>query len=285
MKVQAHVSQQKKDVVGELAKLLIEYPVVGIVDVEGLPAPQFQKMRAKLKDSVTIKMSKKRLISIALDQAKDKKSGLEALKEKLRGMPALIFTKENPFKLFKVLEKNKSSAPAKAGQRAPKDIVVPAGPTPFAPGPIIGQLGQFNIKAGIEAGKIVIKENAIPVRENEEIGEELAGILTRLGIEPMEIGLNITGVYENGSIYDGKILAVDEQEYIDNMSNCARWAMNLSVFAGYTTKDNIEVMLSKAHTESRNLAVSETIFASDVVDLLLAKANMEMLAVKAKAGV
>ncbi|MBI2112759.1 50S ribosomal protein L10, partial [Candidatus Woesearchaeota archaeon] len=37
-----------------------------------------------------------------------------------------------------MLEKNKSNAPAKPGQVAPKDITVKAGATSFAPGPIIG---------------------------------------------------------------------------------------------------------------------------------------------------
>jgi len=65
-------------------------------------------------------------------------------------MPALLFTKENPFKLYNKLQKSKSSAPAKAGQTAPSEIVVPKGPTPFAPGPIIGELGALGIKTAVE---------------------------------------------------------------------------------------------------------------------------------------
>jgi large subunit ribosomal protein L10 len=42
--------------------------------------------------------------------------------------------------LYKILQKSKSSAPAKAGQTAPNDIYVKAGKTSFAPGPIIGEL-------------------------------------------------------------------------------------------------------------------------------------------------
>jgi len=69
----AHVSEQKKNDVKEIISLMEEYPVVGIVDVEGLPAPQFQKMRANLKDSVVIKMTKKRLI-LKSQQIKTRKS-------------------------------------------------------------------------------------------------------------------------------------------------------------------------------------------------------------------
>ena len=44
------------------------------------------------------------------------------------------------------LEKSKSNAPAKPGQTAPSDLVLPAGETPFTPGPMIGELGQLGIK-------------------------------------------------------------------------------------------------------------------------------------------
>ena len=47
-------------------------------------------------------------------------------------------------------------APAKEGQLAPFDIVVPKGPTPFGPGPIIGELQKIGLPAAIEAGKIGI---------------------------------------------------------------------------------------------------------------------------------
>ena len=47
--------------------------------------------------------------------------------------------------------------------------MIPAGPTPFAPGPIIGELGMLKIKAGIEAGKVVIKEDAHVAKKGDVI--------------------------------------------------------------------------------------------------------------------
>ena len=197
-KEQAHVAPYKKEIVSNLINLINEFPIIGIVNMENLPAPQLQKMRAQLRGSFFITMTKKRLIRLAFEQIKPNKKGIEKLEEYLGGEPALIFTKENPFKLSRTLQRSKSPAPAKAGQTAPKEIEVKAGGTSFAPGPIIGELGSVGIKAGIEGGKVTIKADAVVARKGDVINDKLAGILLRLGIEPMEIGLDLTAVYENG---------------------------------------------------------------------------------------
>jgi len=155
-------------------------------------------MREKLRGKVDIFMTKKRLMKIAFDQAKKDKNGIENLGDYFKGMPALVFTRDNPFTLFKILKENKSNAPAKGGQTAPHDIEVKAGGTSFAPGPIIGELGAFGIKTGVEGGKIAIKADKVVCKEGEVISSALAGILTRLGVNPMEVGLDLVGIYENG---------------------------------------------------------------------------------------
>lgn len=273
-----HVSQAKKDVVASLLKDIEQFKIVGAVNLEGFPSLALQKMRTSLrKDGVKIVMTKRRLIKVALEQSKRK--GMSDLVPFLKGMPALIFAKDNPFKLFKTLERSKSPAPAKAGQIAPKDILVPAGPTAFAPGPIIGELGSVGIKAGINAGKVEIKMDATVLKEGQPFTDKLAGILTRLAIFPMEIGLNLTGAFEDGLVYDKKVLAVDEKAFIENITLAATWALNLSVEASITNKDNIEILIGKAATETRNLALDATIYADEVMDLVISNAHAHMLGV------
>ena len=277
----AHVSQKKKDIVKEFQTLAKKYPIVGAVNMEGLPTPQLQAMRANLRNTdVVLKMTKKRILKIALETSEIK--GMEKLVKHLRGQPALIFTKENPFKLFKTLEKSKSPAPAKAGQIAPKDIVVPAGPTGFAPGPIIGELGQIGIKAGIDAGKVAIKQDAVVVKEGQVVKANVAAILQRLKIEPMEIGLDLVAVYEDGEIFTKDLLRVDEKQYIENIHQAHTWAFNLSVEAGIYNKDTIEFMVGKAFNDSKAIAIEQAILAKEVVDEILSKAERQMLSVKSQ---
>lgn len=280
----AHVSREKKEAVSKLVKLLKEYPIVGAVNMENMPAAQLQAMRSQLRDTVVLFMTKRRLIKIAIEQTKKDKPGIEQLIPSLKGMPALLFTKENPFAIYKTIQKSKSSAPAKAGQTAPNDIKVSAGPTPFAPGPIIGELGSCKIKAGIDAGKVIIKEDAIVVREGEIINEKIASILGRLGIQPMEIGLNVTAVYESGFIYTKDILGVDEAQYLSNISTAAHWAFNLAVEAGFLTKETTTFMVQKAFTQAKALAIEQGILSKETVGDVLAKAERGMLSVKAEAS-
>ncbi len=275
----AHVSEQKKKIAAEFKKLAQTYPIVIAVDMEGLPTPQLQTMRAQLRSkNIVLKMTKKRVLKVALESAG--KKNLEKLVPYLIGHPALIFTKDNPFVLFKNLEKNKSSAPAKGGQIAPKDIVVPAGPTGFAPGPIIGELGQIGIKAGIDAGKVVIKADSVVVKEGQVIKANVAAILTRLKIEPMEIGLNIVAAYEDGEIYTKQLLRIDEKEYIQNIAQAHTWSFNLAIEAGIYNKATIEYMVVKAHRNTRAVAIEANILAAEVVGDVLAKAERQMNALK-----
>jgi len=270
-----HVSEYKKKTVDSFVKLIKEYPIIGAVNMENLPAPQLQVMRGQLRDTVVMRMTKRRLIKIAIEKAKAEKKGIEEIEKYLKGMPALLFSKENPFKLYKTLKKRKSSAPAKAGQTAPKDILVPAGPTNFAPGPVIGELGAMGIKTSVEGGKIAIKEDAIVVKEGEEIKANVAGMLTRLGIEPMEIGLDLVAVYEDGTIYTKDILDVDEEQLLAQLQDAHRWSFNLAVEAGYFTKDTIDLLVPKAFNEAKALALEANIMCDAIAEELLAKAEAQ----------
>jgi large subunit ribosomal protein L10 len=207
-------AKAKKDAVKEFAKLIEQYPIIGIVDMQGLPTPQLQVIRTKLRASVLLKMTKTSLLKLAIKESK--KPGIAELEKHLKGMPAILFTKENPFKLFKVIKQNKSRAPAKAGQTANADIVIPAGPTGFAPGPVIGELGALKIKTMVEGGKISIKEPALVAKEGDVITAPLASMLVRLNILPMEVGLNMVAVYDDGMIYTKQVLDVDEEQIMSS---------------------------------------------------------------------
>ena len=279
------IAQHKKDKVAALTQLLLSSPVIAAVDMENLPAPQLSQIRAQLRGKVEIFMTKRRLMKIAIASAKEKKKGVEKLVSYLRGMPALLFTKENPFSLYKTLKKNKSKAPAKAGQTAPFDVVVPKGPTGFAPGPIIGELATASIKAGVEGGKVVIKEDSIAVKEGQKITQKTAELLSRLQIYPMEVGLNITAVLEGDSLYPSKVLDIDEVKFKADLTKAARWGFNLAFEAAYSVKENIRLLIGKAFTDAKALGVSQNILDEGIIDELLGKAERSALALKQEGNI
>ncbi len=279
----AHIAPYKLEVVSKLAKLMVEYPIIGAVNMENLPASQLQTMRGKLRNDVEIVMTKRRLIKIAIKEAAKKRPGIEKIEQYLYGMPALLFTKGNPFALSKTLRQNKSPAPAKGGQIAPHDIIIPAGPTPFAPGPVIGEFGAIGIKAGVEGGKVAVKADTIVARAGEKIKPKVAEILTRLGIMPMEVGLDLVAVFENGIIYAKDILSIDDKEYIGRLHNAGRWSFNLAMFIAYPTKMTTAHLIGKAANEARALGRARRIFAKEIMPDLIAEAYRGMLGVKEQA--
>jgi large subunit ribosomal protein L10 len=271
------INARNKFFLDKLRKLSKENSIIGVVDVTGLPAPQFQRIRAALNKTAKVLIVKKNLIELVLNELEKERPGISALFDKVKesGIVGLVFTNDNPFSIYKFIQKNKSSAPAKEGQVAPNDIVVPAGPTSFAPGPIIGELGALKIKAGINAGKVEIKEDTVVAKEGDVISGPLASILSRLGIEPMEVGLNVKAVYESGIIYDKKVLDVDEEAILNDLKSEANRSFKLSVEIGYICKDNIEYMISKAARDSLGLAIGIDYISKDTIDKLLSKANAQ----------
>ncbi|MAG07849.1 50S ribosomal protein L10 [Candidatus Woesearchaeota archaeon] len=281
----AHVAEYKKKIVKNCVDKITEYPIIGAVNLEGLPAQQLQKIREQIRDIIVIIMSRKRLMKIAIEQSKGTKKNIDALLKHFEGMPAMVFTKENPFKLFKILSKNKSSAPAKAGQTAPKDIIIQPGATPFAPGPVISELSSVGLKVGVENGKVAVKEECTLVKSGEVISEEMANVLTKLGEKPMEVGLNLTAVYENGTIFLRDVLDIDEEKFMSNLNEACGSALNLAIEIGYPTKDTIELLVGKAALAAKAIAKECNILTSETVGDSLESAERETLGLKDKAGI
>ena len=277
------VSDKKQKIVQGLAKDIKEYPIVGVLNLENLPAQQLQKMRSTLaKSDVKIIMTRKKLIRKALE--KSAHSNVLDLSEKLVGMPALLFAKSNPFSLYKILQKNKSEAPAKAGQTAPKEIIVRAGQTNFAPGPIISELASVGIKTKVEGGKLAIISDTVVAKEGDKISSKLAETLKRLDIKPMEIGLNLVAVWEDGTIFLAKQLDVNEVEYFTKFAQAAQWAVSLSMEAAYPTSETVELILKKAFDDAKAVSLESNFITELTAGDILAKAERQASSVKERVG-
>ena len=273
-----HVADWKKEKVAELEELTNNNEIIGIVNLADIPAPQLQTMRRTLGDKAILKMSRKNFIKIALANSN---KDVEGLADYLEGQPAMVFTEMNPFKLFKILEDSKTEAPAKAGAIAPADIVVPAGDTSFPPGPILGELQQAGIPAKIDKGSIVVQEDATVVKEGEPVPKNVADILTKLEIYPMEVGMDLLAVCEGDTIYPAEVLEIDEEETLQTIATAYQNAINLSVNAGIVNSESAPILIQKASRDAMNLAINANILTSETADKILSKAHAQMLAVAA----
>ncbi len=272
----------KKNEVERLTKLLKNSPIVGVVDIEGIPSLQMQKMREKLRGSVNLNVSRNTLIEKALGNISEDRDKIYEIVDYLSGQTALVTTDQNPFKLFKKMEATKTKAPARGGETAPKDIIVEKGDTPFKPGPIVGDLQKSGIPASIKGGKVVINKTKVVVKEGEEIPKDLATMLTRLEIQPITVGLDLKVTYEDGTLYEKDVLDIDSSEFEEQIKQGALSALNLSVNAGYPTNKNITSLIMKAHNDAFSLALNSDIINDDTIKLKLSKAQMDMLSLAAK---
>jgi len=270
------VQEWKKKEVEYLKSLIKDYNVIGIVDIFKLPALPFQRMRKELRNSVKIKVSKKSLIKKAIEQLKNEKEGLEKLEEYLDKArePAILVTNDNPFKLFKILEKNKSPAPAEPGVIAPKDIIIPAGPTDFPPMQI-PMFKKAGIKTKVTGGKIEVVEDTVVTKAGEVIKPEVAELLNKLGIEPLEIGLDLIAAYEKGIVYDKSILAVDEQEYINNLQSEYLKVINFATEIAYLTEETIEPLFRKLVLGAKELAKEIGYISEETIKDFITQAVIE----------
>jgi large subunit ribosomal protein L10 len=274
------VSEKKTRILKEVKKQMKEYPVIGILNMHKLPGRQLHEIRHKLIGKAVIRMVKKRLIKLAIKDAK--LPGIEKLDEFVEGEAALLLSSENPFKLAQVISASKSKAPAKAGDKAPYDLMVPGGPTSLMAGPVIGELQRVKIPAAVEDGKIAIKKDTVVAKAGDTITADLAGILAKLGIEPMEIGLDLVAVWEQGYLYPKDLLFIPADKYIDDLKRAAGQAFNMTLNVGYLTPYNVELLLAKGHNEAKSLATEMGFLTKDTLRPLLAKADAQANILKSK---
>ncbi len=279
----AHVAPYKAEAVKSLVREFEGSQVIGIVNIHGIPAPQFQAMRRKLHGRVRLTVSKNNLLRIALKEAASKREGLEALTEAIEGQTAVVTASINPFRLFREMEATKTKAPARGGERAPEDLWVWEGDTPFKPGPIVGELQKAGVPAAIERGKVVIKKDKLLVKAGDRIPRDVAQVLTRLEIFPLTVGLDLRGAYEAGTVFRRDVLAIDDAKVLADLGLAGSQALNLAVFVGYAAPKTIRPLLAAAHGRAIALAVESGFPTKEALPFLLAKAQAQALALAARA--
>lgn len=269
----------KKEEVEELKTLINDYPVIGTISMHKLPSPQLEEIRKELYGKAKVRMSRKTLMNFAIEQC-DK--DIEDLKNYLSGEAAFIFTEMNPFSLYKFLQENKTSAPAKPGDIAPKDIKIKSGNTGIDPGPAIGKLQSIKLKTKIDDGKIYIAKDKVVVKQGEEINSDVAEALRMLEVEPMEIGLNIQAVWEDGVIFTRNDLEIDIDEYKEKLVRSYQMGMNLSINASYVTKENIGMLITKAWNDSKSLSIGSGFPTKETIENIIIKAHTQAKTLKSK---
>jgi large subunit ribosomal protein L10 len=280
VQIQKH-NPKKVATVEKVANLANKYPVLAVTNLAKVRASQLMAVRKALRKKAEVYVVKNKLAILGLKKAGIKNA--DELLSHLTGQNALIFSSYDPFRLFLTLDKNKVYLPARAGDVAPDDVIVPAGNTSLPAGPVLSEFREAGIQTKIEAGSIWVNKDSVAVKKGTTISPKLASLLSKLNIKPIKAGLTIALAYENGLIYAGDIVAINLEEYRQSLTEAHSSARGLAIVIGYVTKETAPDIIAKAYREAISVAVEAGYIAPETAPRILAKAEAEANALLAKA--
>jgi large subunit ribosomal protein L10 len=268
------VLEEKSSEVDAIKGILKEYKSIGIASLQKVRASQLQELKRSMAGKVYLRVLKNSLMKLAIEEMDQEE--LKKLEEYLDGSNVYLFSDLNPFKLALLLERGKVRTTAKSGDIAANDVVIPAGNTAQPPGPVISQLNAVGLPTRIESGSVWVSKDTLVVRKGEVINERLAGVLSKLGIKAVELGLSMRAVLDNGLMIVGDQLKVDVGATRKSVEASNAEAFALALEIAYTTKETIKPLLQTAHQKAVALAVGAAIPTRDTIADLIRKANAEM---------
>ena len=256
--------------VEELAK---KYNTIIISKLYKVRAGQLMLLRKQFRGELVMLIAKNKIAAIAM-----KKAGIKNLKEfvdNLTGQNAFIFTNMNPFKLYIALEKSKVTLPARAGDIATDPIIVPAGNTGIAPGPVLSEFKEANVQTRIESGSIYVSKDTVVASPGDVISPKLAGLLARLNIKPIKAGLSIWMASSGGILFKQKDIAIDLSQYRADVIRAAAEGIALAVEAAYPTKESLPILISKAERSAKAIANESGYITPENADSVLGYAERQ----------
>lgn len=242
------LSAEKKAVFFEkLQDLLRTHNKVLVVDVDNVGSKQMQQIRAALRGQATVLMGKNTLIRKIFRSFLEDNPGhpAEALLCKVKGNVGFVFTNGDLSEVRKTLEENVVPAPARVGAIAPVDVIVPAGPTGCDP----GQTSFFQtlqIATKITKGQIEITGDVHLIAVGDKVGNSEAELLSKLSIAPFSYGLVVQCVYDNGSIFDAKVLDMTDDDIKAKFSASLSNIASISLALGYPTMASLPHSIANA---------------------------------------
>jgi large subunit ribosomal protein L10 len=269
------IQEEKEREAEQLATLIKDYKAFGIANLTKVRAAQLQEIKKKLRSSVYMKVVKNTIVRRAIKDTNDK-TGLEKIEPHLTGSNLLMLTNLNPFKLALLLEQSKVKIVAKTGDTAAIDVVVPAGNTGMSPGPIISQLGAVGLATRIESGSVWVNKDTTVAKRGDVINERLASVLSKLGIKPVEAGIVIKAMYDDGVVFTGNQLHLDLNAYRNDFQTAHQDAFNLVLFTAYPVPEAMPFMLQKAYFDAYSLSLFSGFPTKENIQDLIRKVYSEM---------
>jgi len=246
---------KKQEYFKRLINLLETHNKVFVVGVDNVGSLQLQKVRAALRGKATILMGKNTMVRKVLRAQANTNTDLEALIPLVRGNVGFVFVQDDLSAVRGILLREKIGAAAKAGTVAPCDVTIPAGNTGMEP-TMTSFFQALNIQTKINKGQIEIVNNVSLLKEGSKVGASEANLLQKLGIRPFQYGLVIKHVYDQGSIYEDKVLDLTDDDIISQFRLGVKNVASIGLQIGYPTLASVPHSFLNGYKNLLAVAVS-----------------------------
>lgn len=270
------VAVWKKELYSDLQTLLRKYSVIAVADLQKVRSSQIQEIRKKLRGKAELIVAKNTILQKASENLAKEKSNVDKFANSLSGSKVLIFTQMNPFELIVFLNKNKVRVPAKGGDVATGEIMIPAGNTGLQPGPVISEFNEAKVQTRIEGGSIFVAKDTVVATKGDVISTKTASLLSKLGMKPMEAGLALSYAFDNGLVLGQNDLAFDLDQMQSQFSTAARLAFGLALEANYLIPETAPAILGKAYRQAVAVSVEAAFLTSETTPRIIQRAYANM---------
>ena len=264
--------KKKRLLYQELQELPGTYDVIALSKMSKVRATQLMTIRKKFRNEIKIRVINNRVAQRAFEKLSNR-PGLDYLSKELEGQCALLFTNISPFKLNLIFDKNKVFLPAKGGDIATKDIIIPAGNTGISPGPVLSEFKEANVSTKIDQGTIWVGKDTVVVRSGSIISQKLASLMSKLNIKPIEAGISVSLAIADGLVLKENDLKINLAEYREDLTRSFHEAVSLAIETSYPTVETITRLLVRAYQNATALTTDSGYLSPDSVQFVLVRAN------------
>lgn len=242
------LSKERKDeYFSKFKELLSTYSKAFVVQIDNVGSFQLQTTRIQLRGKAEVLMGKNTMMRKCIREfcEENPDSPVAQLEGQCRGNVGFVFTNGELSEAREILENNVRPAPAKVGSLAPCDVIVPKGPTGCDP----GQTAFFQtlqIATKITRGQIEMTADTHLITEGERVTASQAAILQKLSIEPFTYGVKLKSVYENGSLFDAKVLDITDDVLAEKFGSALSMIAALSLALGFPTQASVPHSIANA---------------------------------------
>ncbi|KAK8805645.1 hypothetical protein WA158_002301 [Blastocystis sp. Blastoise] len=261
-------SDKKNAYFERVHEILTEYNKLFFVEIDHVTSKQIADIRKSLRGEAVLLFGKKTMIRCCIHQYlhHHHEHPIKQIVDKIHGNCGLVFVKNDLAHVKEVILENKVPAPAKVGTHAPVEVIVPAGPTGCDP----SQTNWFqalNIPTKIVKGQIEIANPITLIKVGEKVLPGQAALLDKLNIRPFSYGMKITLVYDDGAIYDPKVLDLKESDILGSFFAAVNKVAAISLACGYPT------LASMPHSINNAFKKLVAIVANEGIDYTFPKAE------------